>query len=75
MKVTLKHLKHLNLDDDTKVFEIKESMTIKDFMNANKISINKELAVMFVVNGHIKQRDYVLEDGDEVAIVPVFTGG
>lgn len=75
MKVTLKHLKHLNLDEDTKEFEIKETMTIKDLMNANKIPISKELAVMFVVNGHIKQMDYVLEDGDEVAIVPVFTGG
>lgn len=53
--------------------ELPENATVMDIVN--KLGINFEEIRLILVNGILNEADYVLKDGDRVALFPPVGGG
>lgn len=62
----------ITISGDKKELELPEGTTIEKMLE--KLDINR-VTVLVRVNGGIRAEDYALEDGDEVEIIKVVSGG
>ena len=55
------------------IFSLKKDMTLHDLYRKIKIPID-DVKIVFV-NGRSQNKDYVISDGDRIAIFPPIAGG
>jgi molybdopterin synthase sulfur carrier subunit len=74
MKVNVKLFASLRtFGPDEQVMELADRMTIDDVIRLLKIP--ETLRLLRIVNGQHRPPDYVLRDGDELALFPPIAGG
>jgi molybdopterin synthase sulfur carrier subunit len=74
MKVNVKLFASLRtFGTDEQVMELADRMTIDDVIRLLKIP--ETLRLLRIVNGQHRPPDYVLRDGDELALFPPIAGG
>ena len=57
------------------VVELAEGESINDLIRKLELPEKELPFLMFLVNSSSERRDYILEDGDRVSILPVIGGG
>ena len=55
-------------------YQCKPGQTISQLMAAFSVEYTQD-NLLLVVNGQVKTVDYLLEDGDEVHLIPAISGG
>jgi len=74
MKVTVKLFASLRcLGQDEQVLELPDRTTIDDVVRILKIP--GTIRLLKIVNGEHRPADYVLKDGDDLALFPPIAGG
>ena len=73
IKLNLSRISNSNNNKKEINLKLDEGITLQKLLEV--IKINKNLSNVFIVNGLIKRKDYHIRDGDEIYIIPLFSGG
>ena len=61
------------VDEKSNSVDVEKGTTIFELLTQLKVPMDE--AVLFILNGTLRQKDHILKDGDRLGIVPAVSGG
>lgn len=61
------------VDEKSNSIDVEEGTTI--FQLLTELKVPTDDAVLFILNGTLRQKDSILKDGDRLGIIPAVSGG